>query len=433
MRRSNAVIMAGLAFTLGFVLGLVIQLPVITLPLNEEQFGDSGFKIGVRSESEGSARKQLSLDNPLRLVKPSSHGVVYPQNNGTNAYLQGQTDYSGSQQSDGSSGTSPAKEAVIRNRESAKSPDVVDGVFWSKTTERKCPGGFTEEDQKGWKNKIDKTKVVKLETGCGRMQNRMATFKDAAQACVRYRLNTDQIQGEIFSFYLSKLLGIDNVPPSSLHLVNTIDDRWRTVTGEIANSKWADDKVVIFTQFVEGLKPSYIPVEFRGEDRKLHPKQDLMNSKGPEDLCDLVQWSDLIIFDYLTANLDRVVNNMFNKQWNPNMMNTPAHNLERTSNGRLIFLDNESGLFHGYRLLDKYASYHRTLLDSLCVYRNSTARAIERLHHSGSVGEELNKMFSQNEELYNHIPRLPQKNAKILQQRIADVYEQIQTCKKQYV
>lgn len=88
--------MAGLAFTLGFVLGLVIQLPVITLPLNEEQFGDSGFKIGVRSESEGSARKQLSLDNPLRLVKPSSHGVVYPQNNGTNAYLQGQTDYSGS-------------------------------------------------------------------------------------------------------------------------------------------------------------------------------------------------------------------------------------------------------------------------------------------------------------------------------------------------
>ena len=430
MRRADAVIMAGLAFTLGFVLGMVIQLPVITLPLNEKHFEDTDPKFGVRSGSEGSARKQLSPDNPLRLLKPSTHGVVYPQNNGTNSYLLGQADYGGSQHA--SSGTSPARESVIRNRESAERPAVVDGVLWSEATEKKCPGGFTEEDQKSWKSKIDKTKVVKLETGCGRMQNRMATFKDAVRACVRYRVNTDQLQGEIFSYYLSKLLGIDNVPPSSLHLVNTMDDRWRTVTGEIANSKWADDKVVIFTQFVEGLKPSYIPVEFRDEDRKLHPLQDLIHSKGPEDICDLVQWSDLIVFDYLTANLDRVVNNMFNRQWNPNMMNTPAHNLERTSGGRLIFLDNESGLFHGYRLLDKYASYHRTLLDALCVFRNSTARAIERLHHSGSVGEELNKMFSQNEALFNQIPRLPQKNAKILQQRISDVYDQIQKCKKQY-
>lgn len=425
--------MAGLAFTLGFVLGMMIQLPVITLPMHEEYFANTDPKTGVRFESVGSARKQLSMDNPLRRVKPSSHGVVFPQNNGTNSYLQGQTDYSGSRQSDGSSGSSPALESVIRNRESAKQSEVLDGVFWSEATERKCPGGFTEEDQQRWKNKIDTVKVVKLETGCGRMQNRLATFKDAVRACVRYRLNTDQIQGEIFSFYLSKLLGISNVPPSSLHLVNSIDDRWRTVTGEIANSKWADDKVVIFTQFVEGLKPSYIPFEFREEERKLQPKIDVVSSKSPEDLCDLVQWSDLVIFDYLTANLDRVVNNMFNRQWNPNMMNSPAHNLERTSSGRLIFLDNESGLFHGYRLLDKYATYHRKLLDALCVFRNSTASAIERLHHSGNVGEELNKMLSQNEVLYNQIPRIPQKNSKILQQRISDVFDQIQTCKKQYL
>ncbi|XP_061176569.1 four-jointed box protein 1-like [Saccostrea echinata] len=433
MRKFHSVIMAGLAFTLGFVLGMMLQLPVITLPLEEQNFEKTDSKTGIRHESVGSARKQLSLDNPLRLVKPSSYGVVYPLNNGTNSYLQGQTDYSGSQQSDGSSGASPAIESVIRNRESAKQPDVLNGIFWSEATEKKCPGGFTEKEQEDWKSKINNVKVVKLENGCGRMQNRLATFKDASRACVRYRMNTDQIQGDIFSFYLSKLLGISNVPPSSLHLVNTIDDRWRTVTGEIANSKWADDKVVIFTQFVEGLKPSHIPFEFREEDRKLHPKQDLGNSKGPEDLCDLVQWSDLLIFDYLTANLDRVVNNMFNRQWNPNMMNTPAHNLERTSNGRLVFLDNESGLFHGYRLLDKYASYHKKLLDALCVFRNSTARAIERLYRSGNAGEELNKLFSQHEELSNQIPRFPQKNAKILQQRIADVYEQIQMCKKQYV
>lgn len=60
------------------------------------------------------------------------------------------------------------------------------------------------------------------------------------------------------------------------------------VIGEIVNSKWVDDKVVIFIQFVEGFKFLYILVEFCGEDRKLYFKQDFMNFKGFEDFCDLV-------------------------------------------------------------------------------------------------------------------------------------------------
>lgn len=44
------------------------------------------------------------------------------------------------------------------------------------------------------------------------------------------------------------------------------------VIGEIVNSKWVDDKVVIFIYFVEGFKFFYILVEFCGEDRKLYFK-----------------------------------------------------------------------------------------------------------------------------------------------------------------
>jgi hypothetical protein len=38
-------------------------------------------------------------------------------------------------------------------------------------------------------------KIVKMGDGCGRMQNRMLTFRDASKACARYRLNIDQMQG----------------------------------------------------------------------------------------------------------------------------------------------------------------------------------------------------------------------------------------------
>ncbi|XP_019061323.1 four-jointed box protein 1, partial [Fukomys damarensis] len=38
------------------------------------------------------------------------------------------------------------------------------------------------------------------------------------------------------------------------------------------------------------------------------------------ELVDLVQWTDLILFDYLTANFDRLVSNLFSLQWDPRVM-----------------------------------------------------------------------------------------------------------------
>lgn len=92
-------------------------------------------------------------------------------------------------------------------------------------------------------------------------------------------------------------------------------------------------------------------------------------------LIELAQWSDLIVFDYIIAHLDRVVNNLFNYQWNSQIMEAPAHNLAKTGN-LLLFLDNESGLLHGYRLLSKYQAYHSLLLKNLCVFRRSTINQV---------------------------------------------------------
>lgn len=321
---------------------------------------------------------------------------------------------------------------------SSGSDVIVNGVFWSNSVEQSCPKGFTTSDEIEWRRKATGEKFLAMNEGCGRMQNRVLTFQISGKACARYRLNVDQIQGEIYSYYLSKLLGINNVPPSVLHLADSNQDQWRMVGEEVANARWSEEKPVILSKWIDGLTPAYIPREFRNLSNVLQPREVSRNTRKLDNkldngdtatsLCELLQWSDLIVFDYLTANLDRVVNNLFNLQWNDRMMSKPAHNLERTSSGRLVFLDNESGLFHGYRLLDKYAPYHETLLNSLCIFRKTTIDSIKHLVATDSINDSIQALFESSEPLHRHIPRIPAKNIKILKSRMHAVLRQVTTC-----
>lgn len=311
--------------------------------------------------------------------------------------------------------------------EDTRPSTVIDGIFWGEQVEAALPTGYGEPEAERWRRFIKSNPVVKIEEGCGRMQNRMLTFEDGTKACCRYRQNTDQIQGELFSFYLGRLLGITNLAPSALGVVQSRDPVWSKVRSQINLAQWAEERPVVLTKYVDDLGPAQIPKSLRTPSRKLHP-QDVQGDK--ERLIELAQWSDLIVFDYLTANLDRIVNNLYNLQWNPGMMDAPAHNLAKSSKSNLLlFLDNESGLLHGYRLLDKYESYHSVLLNALCVFRRSTVEMVEMLRRSGNVGDLLNSRLSSERDA---IPGLPDKSARILNDRLNRVHDQVEWCKKQY-
>lgn len=314
----------------------------------------------------------------------------------------------------------------------SKLSDIIQGVQWTGKLEKLCPSGFTESAVSDWKKQVAEGKVVHLQDGCGRMQNRLLTLQDSSKACARYRPNTDQIQGEVYSYHLARILGMTNVPPTVLARVKSVEPQWSHVNQEIAISQWADDKLVVLTKWIENLEPAYIPKEFREDTRSLQPTDSHLTNKSVAELCELVQWSDLIVFDYLTSNLDRIVNNMFNQQWNSQMMESPAHNLEKDKkSGRLVFLDNESGLLHGYRLLDKYASYHEALLESVCVFRQSTIDAVEKLFLEDNIGEALQQSLVLNEKFHQELPGLPEANVKVLNQRLGQVYDKMQRCRLQ--
>lgn len=311
---------------------------------------------------------------------------------------------------------------------------LVDGVFWSDFSEKLVPQGFGNEEVRRWRHFLNTTEVLKVEEGCGRMQNRLVTLAEGGRSCCRYRHNNDQIQGEIFSFYLGRLLGVDNLAPSALALLDPGSKRWSEAASQMALALWSSDRPAVLTRYVDGLHSAYIPRHFRNsKKRRLHPIREDLTGLVAEDVRELVQWSDLIIFDYLTANLDRVVNNMYNERWNPGMMSQPTHNLAKTSAGLLLFLDNESGLLHGYRLLDKYEHFHRSLLDSLCVFRRRTVLALRRLLADNNVEVLLKRSFHEGDPgMSDWLPFLPDRTIRTLKDRMAQVLRQVKTCRSRF-
>lgn len=352
---------------------------------------------------------------------------------------------------------------------------IVTGIYWGPTIEKLLPVGSSRKILQDWKAYIESntTKIIKVENGCGRMQNRLVTFNGGVQACVRYRINNDQIQGELFSFLLGQLLNLTNLVPSCAAIVNWSESLWFDSREYMEDTQWKNSKPVVLTKFIADLEPSEIPSVFRPIDRHLNiddvrsfliadnnqkPSQVLidrlksnggtysseslqhawnsrsadLSEKKLEMFVELAQWSDLIVFDYLIANLDRVVNNLYNYQWNHEILAAPAHNLAKQRGSKLlVFLDNESGLLHGYRLLNKYEVYHNLLLDNLCIFRKPTIDALKALHdqHPGKILHELFRIETSN-AIRHEIPPLPEKSIKILSSRIERILQQVRKCQE---
>ncbi|XP_066999906.2 extracellular serine/threonine protein kinase four-jointed [Anabrus simplex] len=423
--RTLCLLTAGLAFALGLVVGVMI--PLYVLPRGAASPAPS---LGAWRQLNTSLRHVRNISRV-----PSNDSVVLGRTPAT-------TDFPSV--SFVVKSAYPPPVAVVRNsiepEQEAAEESLVDtgvirgGVYWGQQVEDEMPAGFSDEEAEAWRRFARKTPVVKVEEGCGRMQNRLLTFEDGTRSCCRYRQNTDQIQGEVFSFYLGRLLGLRNLAPSSLALVRLRDPLWSRVRPQLSLAQWNEERAVVLTRFVPSLEPAHIPMSLRTSGRRLHPPDVQHPQMTASEMVELAQWSDLIVFDYLTANLDRVVNNLYNLQWNPAMMDAPAHNLAREpSTGLLVFFDNESGLLHGYRLLDKYENYHGALLEALCVFRKPTADVIKRLHAAGDVGQQLQDQFeTADPDMRDFLPSLPDKSVKILNERIARVYDRITQCERQY-
>ncbi|XP_056383847.1 four-jointed box protein 1 [Hyla sarda] len=303
------------------------------------------------------------------------------------------------------------------------------GIFWARAVERALPQGFSDEYTLHWQEFARTASIVSMEKGCGRSTNRLVTLSDGSRACVRYGINPEQIQGEVLSFYLSRLLGLNTVPPCVLSKVGS--PQWAPVQAELAGTGWTSGSMVTITPWLHNLSSVLPPLALRAEDGKLLPLREELHS-GHAGVVELAQWGDLIIFDYLTANFDRLVSNLFSLQWDSRVMLRGTNNLHRTPDGTLVLLDNEAGLVHGYRLRDTWDKYNGQLLNTVCLFRRGMARRLRELYLSRKAAEELHALYAAREPLAADLGVLTELEAQILQDRVGVIYRHIQTCQGEY-
>lgn len=309
---------------------------------------------------------------------------------------------------------------------------VEDGIFWSQWLEDLLPVGFSEEYARAWRERARTYRIVKLEPGCGRISNQLATFADGTKACVRYGINADQVQGETLTYYLASLLGITNLPPLILSQLSGDSEQWAAVRTRIDGLQWSDRAVVSLTEWVSNLTGVVTPAPLRQESNGLHPVLNELWNKTTAELLELMQWTDMIMFDYLTANFDRLVSNLFSLQWDSRVMERDTNNLLKTPRGDLVFIDNEAGLVHGFRVLNMWEKYHSTVLNSVCMFRKRTTQRVAELHRRRDARIRLLKLYRDSEPLSTELGFLSEEHAGVLQDRIDRLYKHILHCKAKY-
>lgn len=273
-------------------------------------------------------------------------------------------------------------------------------LFWQETDECKVKAHFTEEDRRTLAKKMRSLSVVSLKPGCGRMKNRLATLEDGTRVCCRYRDNRNQIRGDVYAYHLSGLLSMWNVPSTAAVKLDLFSPQWCNVRETAIEAGWQNGATIAVSQFVDDLEEEFFPSLLKNASSPSLTASSAAHASTAE-MKRLMEWTDMIVFDFLIGHTDRLFNALLNSQWNSHMMEKPVHNLKRTaSSSDLVLLDNESGFDFGYiaaKQKDEYYRLQMTFLERICVFRAPTIRALIKL---GSTDGEQSTPPSANLEKY---------------------------------
>jgi len=385
---------------------------------------------------------------------------------------------------------------------------VRDGMYWSSEVEATIPTGLPEQLVESELSKLRSRTVKSLEEPswlkCGREQNRFVRFQDGSTGCARYREpNTQLIIGEVASFYLARVLGITNVPPVILSQVDPNSPVWSSALEEVKSSSWRLGSVVALTSWQPDLVRTGMPSILREallarstvdissssstslsssssvdssedsgkqtiekdrledfEKDRLEDFEKLEKDQSRTSLSDLTleeaaevaQWSDLVVFDFLTGNYDRVssMQDTAEKEGQPKILSETVHNLAKSSQtGGLWLLDNESGLLDAYTLLYpstdmgpaaeneamRFRAMQTDLLQTTCIFRRQTVDRVFNLYKAGDAAELLDAFVSRAEPLYRDLvealPRIQQDAwREHFQERVEEVWTWMKQCQE---
>ena len=290
---------------------------------------------------------------------------------------------------------------------------------------------FGNDTEATFIRRVESLAVVDIQIGCGRMKNRIVVFSDGSRACCKYSENKKERQGELYSYHLSKILNIPNVPPAVVVTLNLSGPQWRGVSDKVRKAGWRNGSKMLMTLFVEDLGQEYFPSIFKN----FTDKNQLYRSNDGDLAAKqrLYQWSNMIIFDYLTGNSDRLFCSLVNMQWAPSVLHNPIHNLGRTRSGSLVLYDNESAFAIGYNAFQKYSQkikfLHVYFVEKLCFFNHHVMETLSE--HVGKrdllIETEL-RLQSYDKLGFTDVGQLSQKSHQEFMKRTKKVLDQFNNC-----
>ncbi|XP_077994848.1 four-jointed box protein 1-like [Glandiceps talaboti] len=327
--------------------------------------------------------------------------------------------------------------------------DVLEGnIFWSKHIEGHLETGLRDEDVITWSNKTRHQIVAQMRApdwrACGRPKNQYIVMEDGGRMCARYRSpHLKLVQGEIYSFYLARLLKIWHVPAVVLSMVNSTSHQWMKQKKGIEAADWEEGTIVALIQWITNLERGKLPALLLHGDKAINPTTKQLKYLSLESLVELMQWTDLVIFDYITGNYDRVASNQdaADKEHDPSIMADNIHNLRKNKHTNAIWLiDNESGFIDGYELMRnpakvkearRFRDFHSTMLNSICIFRKSTIDELQKLYLHRNPANLLREEVLKHEPLASRLPSFPKllNFDATMKSRIRDVVRRVEYCK----
>ena len=283
---------------------------------------------------------------------------------------------------------------------------------------------FSPEEEQEFFEKVQTLRVVQLLPGCGRMQNRLAVFEDGSKSCCKYRAKNRELQSELYVYHLSKVLGMGYIPPTYLTQVNLNKPQWSGVLEQAKEAGWRNGHKVVMTMYIENMTQVYLPQQFKTNETI---------TPSTSDSLELLQWSDMIVLDYITGHSDRLYCNLLNLQWTPSMLERPIHNLGKTTSNSLVLYDNESAFYVGYNTANHdYKKNYKLqvhFMKNLCLFNPNTIRKLRQVSSQQDIfADAIDSMLEVNPGSYNDFSVQSQKVKNELRSRIQYVLNQSDIC-----
>ena len=303
-------------------------------------------------------------------------------------------------------------------------------LYWPNDQQWTIQPPFSKREASVFMEKIRSLRIVSLEKGCSSTSpiNRLATLEDGTKVCCRLL----QI-GNIYSYHLNWLLGLRNVPPITAVKVNLTSEKWKSVHDVAKAAKWHDWMKIVMELFIDNLTEVYNLPYFNDNETSILtvPVAEKL-PLTPLARKMMVQWSDMILFDFLTGHTDRKIFND-HKQ--------PVKNLFKTPSSKLVLIDNESTFTRGYQrdmFYDHgYCKATYLFLRRTCAFRQHTIEGILSLdrHSNDSVSPltVLQNYIKENDPYtYSVIPTWPKQMENIernMRERIEEIKSRLLKCK----